>query len=182
MIRADSLNWTAGLQNSMTVRSAFPADCEAIAALYRRVARVPGGLARLEEEISDEYVAGFIHSASTRGIILVAENDGGAIAGEIHAYASELFCFAHILGDLTIAVDPDYQGSGVGRQLFVQFMQQAEARRGVSRIELIARESNRRALVFYQSLGFVVEGEMRRRIRNTDGSLESDIPMAWVRP
>ena len=49
----------------------------------------------------------------------------------------------------------------------------------ISRVELIVRESNERALAFYESLGFEREGEMRGRILNADGSLESDIPMAW---
>jgi ribosomal protein S18 acetylase RimI-like enzyme len=48
-------------------------------------------------------------------------------------------------------------------------------------VELIARESNAKAIAFYQSLGFVIEGRFERRIRNPDGSLEADIPMAWLR-
>ena len=35
--------------------------------------------------------------------------------------------------------------------------------------------------LFYESLGFRQEGEFLSRIRNIDGSLESDIPMAWTR-
>jgi putative acetyltransferase len=166
----------------MHIRPASPIDCDVIAALYRRVARLPGGLARLEDEISEDYVAGFVHRACERGIILVAVANDGALAGEIHAYRSELFCFAHVLGDLTIAVDPGHQSAGVGRQLFTRFMELAEAEPDVLRIELVARESNRRALAFYNSLGFVIEGDFRRRIRNPDGSLESDVPMAWIRP
>lgn len=38
-----------------------------------------------------------------------------------------------------------------------------------------------RAIGFDRSLGFGQEGTMRRRIRNPDGSLEPDIPMAWPR-
>ena len=51
----------------------------------------------------------------------------------------------------------------------------------VLRIELISRESNRKAIQFYESLGFRREGEFGSRIRNVDCSLESDIPMAWIR-
>ena len=45
---------------------------------------------------------------------------------------------------------------------------------------LIARESNEAAIRFYESLGFSVEGKMKSRIRNIDGTLEADIPMAWI--
>jgi len=51
----------------------------------------------------------------------------------------------------------------------------------IRRIELIARESNRKALAFYTSLGFELEGKMINRIKNLDGSLDSDIPMAWIK-
>ena len=51
----------------------------------------------------------------------------------------------------------------------------------ITRVELIVRQSNDRALRFYESLGFQREGELRLRIRNPDGSLDADIPMAWIR-
>jgi len=56
-----------------------------------------------------------------------------------------------------------------------------EMRPDIQRVELISRESNRKAILFYESLGFRQEGEFVSRIRNVDGSLESDIPMAWTR-
>lgn len=51
----------------------------------------------------------------------------------------------------------------------------------IDRVELIARESNTKAIAFYHSLGFEIEGAMRGRIQNIDGSVENDIPMAWIR-
>ena len=49
-------------------------------------------------------------------------------------------------------------------------------------IARLVRGSKRKAIAFYESLGFVQEGKFRGRIRNLDGSLEADIPMAWTRP
>ncbi|MGE0622438.1 MAG: N-acetyltransferase family protein [Pseudomonadales bacterium] len=166
----------------MQIRSSLPDDLDAVLALYRRVARVPGGLARLEPEVSREYVAGFLASAHSRGISLVAQAQDGHLLGEIHAYTPGLFCFAHVLSELTIAVDPAAQGLGLGRQLFERFMATVrDERPDVLRVELIARESNARAIGFYEKLGFRREGVFAGRIRNVDGSLESDIPMAWIR-
>ena len=39
----------------------------------------------------------------------------------------------------------------------------------IERIELRVRSANPRALALYQSLGFTVEGELKERIKLTDG-------------
>lgn len=165
--------------DGLSLRVSSTEDATAVLALYRRVAQVPGGLARLPFEITMPYVEGFLEPASTRGVGLVAESAAGVVLGEIHAYSPTIFCFSHVLTDLTIAVDPKLQGSGLGRRLFSAFLQKVvDERPHISRVELIARESNTRAIRFYESLGFEREGELRGRILNSDGSLESDIPMA----
>ncbi|MDJ0759300.1 MAG: GNAT family N-acetyltransferase [Woeseiaceae bacterium] len=157
-------------------------DLDAVFGLYRNVAGRPGGLARLETEIDKDFVRRFLRRAIDSGVAFVAVSDDGDIDGEIHAVSPGIFCFSHVLTDLTIAVHPAAQSRGLGRQLFETFMREImESRPDIDRVELIARESNARALLFYESLGFVREGEFRRRIRNVDGSLESDIPMAWIR-
>lgn len=166
----------------MKIRATTLADSAAILLLYQRVADIPGGLARLSDEISADYVQGFLSRALTGGLSYVAIAADGEIVGEIHAYTPGIFCFSHLLSELTIAVSPDVQGQGVGRRLFESFMSEVEHNRGeVLRVELIARESNAKAITFYESLGFSVEGRFERRIRNLDGRLEADIPMAWLR-
>ena len=166
----------------MNIRPTTPADTDAVFRLYQRVAAVPGGLARLEAEVTEDYVSGFIISTLEHGTGFVAVDTNGEVRGEIHAYSPGLFCFSHVLSDLTIAVDPDIQGQGLGRQLFEAFMTDVrDELPEILRIELIARESNARAIAFYETLGFVREGEFRGRIRNVDGSIESDVPMGWQR-
>lgn len=166
---------------TIAIEPSCPDDAPAVYALYRRVAAIPGGLARLEHEVTPEYVGHALERATQGGLGLVARNEG-RIVGEIHAARSPLFCFAHVLGELTIAVSPDAQGQGIGARLFGRFMQiVATERPDISRVELIARESNTNALRLYERLGFRAEGRMEGRIRNPDGSLEADIPMAWIR-
>ncbi|MEO1575855.1 MAG: GNAT family N-acetyltransferase [Pseudomonadota bacterium] len=164
----------------MTLRPITNNDVAALTELYRAVAAVPGGLARLEREISDDYVAGAVSAVVASGIGVVAEDTEG-ITGVIHARSPGLFCFSHVLNDLTIAVHPRAQGKGVGRQLFERFMRAVRARDALLRVELVVRESNRKAIAFYESLGFKREGVFAERIRNLDGTLEADIPMAWTR-
>jgi ribosomal protein S18 acetylase RimI-like enzyme len=167
---------------AFTVTNGNSEDIEAVTALYREVAAVEGGLARTAAEISREYVENFVSRALDSGVVVVARN-GQRIIGEIHAYALGPRVFAHVLGELTIAVHPDFQGSGVGKALFSELMRQvAEERPDILRVELIARESNARAIEFYKKLGFAVEGRMTSRIRSVGGGFEADIPMAWHRP
>ena len=164
------------------IRKARPDDASDILALYRRVARVPGGLARLEHEIDAAYVNGFVVRAQDAGIELLAIDAEHGLVGEIHASPSPLHVFSHVLTDLTIAVDPIAQGRGVGRRLFEALLDQVRtAHPEILRVELIASASNRRAISLYTSLGFQQEGEMRGRIRTPEGGFEADIPMAWHR-
>lgn len=166
----------------LDIRVASSDDLLQVLSLYRRVAAVPGGIARLSHEVSESYVRSFLHKATADGVALVATSDSGEIVAEIHAYSSGLYCFSHILSELTVVVDPTVQGEGVGRLVFDAFLQSVlDNRPDVLRVELIARESNQNAIAFYKSLGFNVEGLLQSRIKNLDGSMESDIPMAWIR-
>lgn len=162
----------------ITIRRSSPADGDAILALYRAVAAIPGGLARTVDELD---VAAMLAAPWARGLSLVAERDG-FVLGELHASTPEPAVFAHVLGDLTIAVHPLAQGRGVGRALFTRLLAIVrDERPEVSRIELYVRESNVRGRALYESLGFVVEGRLRLRVRGVDGVLEDDLVMGWVR-
>ena len=54
---------------------------------------------------------------------------------------------------------------GVGKSGLISFAE-------IQRVELIARESNQRAIQFYESLGFRIEGRLENRIKNPDAFLE----------
>jgi RimJ/RimL family protein N-acetyltransferase len=168
--------------NSIELRPSAIDDLASVHSLYRAVAERPGGLARLPVEITRSYVENFLHATISRGLGFVAVDERKEIVAEIHSYSPEIFCFSHILTDLTIAVHPSLQGQGLGRDIFTHFLSSVNTQRPqINRVELIARESNKRALAFYASLGFRQEGELQNRVLNLDGSLESDIPMAWLR-
>lgn len=165
----------------LTIRPSTPADAPAVRALYQRVAQASGGLARQPNEITADYVQHFLDRAQAQGVGLVAEQAGQVVA-EIHAYASGLQIFAHVLGDLTVAVDAAVQGRGVGRRLFEALLGEVQSRFShVRRVELLVRESNARALALYEQLGFRREGRLEGRVASGHG-LEADIPMAWHAP
>jgi ribosomal protein S18 acetylase RimI-like enzyme len=47
------------------------------------------------------------------------------------------------------------------------------------RVELITRESNKKAIKFYESIGFVIEGRFGKRIKNADGEVLKPISQ-WL--
>lgn len=61
-----------------------------------------------------------------------------------------------------IAVDPEQQGRGIGRQLYAAFVEQLRARGGRQvRIETSSKESYAATGGFYERLGFSIDGRLR---------------------
>ncbi len=165
------------------IRKSSFEDCDLIFDLYQTVSRIEGGLARRQSEISKNYVENFTQKAIQNGAQFVAvDSQTNKIVGEIHCYCLEPAVFAHVLTELTIAVSPHYQGLGIGKQLFETLLKYVTTeRKDILRVELIARESNGKAIRLYEKLGFRIEGRFENRIRNAQG-FEADIPMAWLNP
>lgn len=170
------------MSDTVELRLARQKDAQAIKDLYLVVAERSGGLARYPDEISQQYIDGFMASSAERGVEIVATDDRGRVVGELHAYTNGMRRFDHVLGSLTIAVHPDTQGQGIGRRLFQRLFEEISSRPEFSRVELFTQESNTRGRRLYESLGFRQEGRFEQAIRRLDGAgLEADIPMAWTR-
>ena len=167
-----------------TVRKSKHSDASAILTLHRTVARISGGLARYEDEITEQYVNEVLTNSLEHGVSVVAERSvTREIVGELHAYPYSMRRLAHTLTHLTVAVHPDAQGHGVGGQLFRALLDEVlDHRPEIRRVELIVQENNTRARRLYESVGFVAEGRMLSAILDTGtGLLETDVPMAWLR-
>jgi ribosomal protein S18 acetylase RimI-like enzyme len=170
------------LKNLYTHRFAGLGDEGRIMSLYKTVAGNSGVIAREAEEVTPEYIRNNLGKSSQNGICLVVENpdDDRQLLGEIHCYKLEPAVFNHILSELTIVVHPDFQNKGIGKLLFTSLLKHIEeVRNDIFRVELIVRESNTKAQMFYQKIGFTPEGRFEKRIDTKSGSFEADIPMAW---
>ncbi len=167
--------------SDFTVRPATPQDAAAILALHRKVAAMPGGLAREPGEVTADYVAHAMAVAADGGVNLVAVDVKGGLCGELHVERMKVAIFAHVLTDLTVAVDPDWQGRGVGSALFRALIEAARTMSPpVGRIELWTGAANLGAQRLYQRLGFKIEGRMIGRGRHPDGHVEDDIVMGLM--
>lgn len=170
---------------SLEMRSATAKDVKSLLELYKAVAKIPGGIPRESKEISESYIQHHLEAALERGVMIVAAETGRGkkLRGAIHAYRPNPKSFSHMLSALTIVIHPEFQGKGVGRQVFSHFLETIQkSHPAILRVELIVRESNLRGILLYETLGFVREGRMEKRIRSTSGGHEADISMAWFNP
>lgn len=169
----------------MHYRTAVIDDVDRLVGLYKSVAEVDGGIVRLANEITHDYVRKFCEKSLESGLIIVAEHpdDPNMLVAEIHAYKKGFSAFDHVLSNLTIVVHPDFQGKKIGRTILTIFLEEVGRNHpNIGRVELIARESNAKAISLYQSMGFLIEGRLEMRIKGTDGHYEADIPMRWENP
>jgi ribosomal protein S18 acetylase RimI-like enzyme len=168
----------------VVIRKAESNDADAIFQLYKEVAKFGGGIARVEEEITNEYVSGIFNHTKGSGIMLVGiEPISGNLIAEIHASKYGIQIFDHILTNLTLVVHPDFQGKGIGKQIFRAFLTDIEKERpDIGRVELESRSSNPSAIALYKSLGFVEEGRMKNKTKNKNGSFQDSLLMAWMNP
>lgn len=159
-------------------------DASTLVELYRSIASRPGGFVRTEEEIDSNYVEKALRTGSRAGVAIGAfDRESNKMIGAITARKPGLKVFDHVLTGLIIGVQPEYQSQGIGRRLFLDFIEHVQqSRTDILRIELLARESNQRQISFYEGVGFRREGFFENRIRRSDGSFEGDVPMAWLKP
>ncbi len=166
----------------MIIKPATKNDIPKIFDLYKEVASIPGYLARLEEEIDLTYIETNICSALDNGVCLIAiDMQTDKITGVIHGQSPGIKCFQHVIGNITIAISPNFQGNGIGKRLFSDFISHIKNNKSnITRIELFARESNTKGINLYKSLGFEIEGRLRKRVQNLDETREDDLVMGLV--
>ena len=167
-----------------TLRKADKSDTRKVFELYQRVTKaMPGGIARDYNEITDEYVQNFMQESSAYGLEFIIDNPDNKdeIIAEIHCHKMGPKVFDHIFSDLTIVIDPRFQGKGIGKIIFLHLLDHIKnSRPDILRVELVVKESHTGARALYSKIGFVAEGRFEKRFRMPDGSYDTDIPMVWM--
>jgi putative acetyltransferase len=161
--------------SQIALRPLSLADAPELLVLMRRA---EGGLGRLPDEMDLPWMEEALTSALAGGLAIGAW-DGPRLVGMIKTSRMPSVQFQHVLWDLTVAVDPDAQGRGIGYRLFAELLANAAALTPrVERVELVVREGLTHAIRLYERLGFRREGRFERRFRLSDGTYEADVAMA----
>ncbi|HJR12945.1 MAG TPA: GNAT family N-acetyltransferase [Rhodanobacteraceae bacterium] len=161
----------------MQIRTATPADAEAIATAEAETQRTPGLLVGWPGEIPVDAYRAKIARLATAGRYIVAE-ENEALVGHAFLEPMPMRANAHVF-QLTIVVHPGHLERGIGRAMLRDLLDWAQRDARVGRVELNVRAGNLRAQNLYRSLGFVEEARYRNRVRRIDGRLEDDLGMAW---
>lgn len=165
----------------ITIRRALEEDAPAVLALACALDREtsfmmlePG-----ERTSSVEEQARRIQSMHTsgNGMLFVAENEGGALAGLLGAQGGQYRRNRHTVR-IFVGVRQAYAGQGIGTQLFCAMEDWARAW-GAHRLELTVMAHNQRGLALYHKMGFTIEGRLRDALK-VDGQYIDEFVMAKI--
>lgn len=146
--------------SSYIIRRALPADAASLsvfaARLFRSTYSDDTAAEDLEAYIRDHLTIGHIEADITdpEGAVFLAMN-GDVIAGYIHLIAR--VDDAPLATLSRIYVDSDHRGGGLAGRLLRAVIDEATAR-GADRLQLTVYERNKRAIAFYEKMGFVIVG------------------------
>lgn len=140
------------------------------------VARERRYLAFLEAPSAEE-TAAFVRRNIRKGYPqFVALVDGGVVGWcDILPIDRPVKSHGGVLG---LGILPEHRGRGIGTALIEAALAGARAC-GLTRVELVVRQRNARAIALYERLGFAHEGAKRNAVR-IDGAYEDAICMALL--
>lgn len=168
--------------SSVNIRKAHRSDRTCIAKIYNEVAGKVEGITRRPEEITETYIFSLLNKSEDECIFLVVEDDDDNIIGFGHAERSKLMAYRHILSNYAIVVSPSSQLKGIGRGIFMGFMDYiTKSRPDIKRLEMEVKYDEDRIKLF-EATGFKTEAIIPSRARFIDDSFYDEVLMAWENP
>ncbi|TYR81507.1 GNAT family N-acetyltransferase [Priestia megaterium] len=147
----------------VTIRKALKEDAAAMIAFYNAVAGETDFLSFGKNEfvMSLEEYERFIESAcpENNAILIIATIDD-EIASIASITSNQKKRYKHV-GTLGIVIAEKYCGLGLGRKLMEELIDWAKLNETTTKIDLVTREDNARAIELYKKVGFEVEGRLR---------------------
>lgn len=166
--------------SDLAIRRAREADAEILCNAEREIARTPGRLVSVPEELLPSNFAAKTRDLHAAGTYLVAERDGAIVGHAFLDFVSTVSRLKHVRY-LNIVIHSGNAGQGIGTAL-VRELQAIGAQAGVERIELRVRAKNIAAVNLYKKCGFEEECTSLRRIKLEDGTYLDDMSMVWFAP
>ncbi|WP_062260544.1 GNAT family N-acetyltransferase [Endozoicomonas arenosclerae] len=159
-----------------SIRTATDADRDSLYSIYSAPSVAPNmGFDPCSRAAFDDIVC----ELESTGELLVLENHSKSIDAvcKISRRGHRLRHSAYI-GSL--AIHPEKQSQGVGRHFFKTITDQLK-QEGYTRLELLVAADNLRAISFFQSFGFEIEGTLKQYFsRSGYDELFDEHIMAWV--
>lgn len=166
----------------MNIRKAHITDRSDIVDIYQSVADSVQGITRRPDEITQTYIFSLLNKAESDFVMLVVEDDDLNIVGFGHAEKPGVKAYDHILQNYTIAVSPDVQSKGIGRGIFMGFLDYLiKNRPDIKRLEMEVEYDEDRIALF-QGTGFKLEAVIKDRVKGRDGNYYDQALMAWENP
>ncbi|MET0310704.1 MAG: GNAT family N-acetyltransferase [Burkholderiaceae bacterium] len=166
------------LPETLVIRSAEPADALGISHLYAVTGVYEGTLQT--PDVAHATRLEMLQKTDAQTCRLVAVSEGAVVAHAALYQAHTGLRRAHVRV-LAIAVDPRWQGKGLGTELIGRLLAWADRWAGVLRVELTVHADNERAAALYRRLGFVDEGR-HRGYALKDGRYMDALSMARLHP
>lgn len=116
-------------------------------------------------------------SANAGHICLVAMHNGKLI-GMLENWTDPRARIRHSTS-FGMSVHPEFQRSGVGRDILSKFIDWVAAHKTLQRIELHVHSDNQAAIALYESIGFTVEGVRKAAVHYQNKGFVDDILMAY---
>lgn len=173
-IRARGPRLDAG---AIVIRAHRPDDAPAMARLQSSESVMEGTFAtpfQSEREWRNRLAA---QDASVRGVVALV---GGRLAGSAAVFGNESPRLVHS-ARFGIAVDPEFQGRGVGDALTKACLELADRWMGARRVQLEVFSDNARAQALYRKHGFEPEG-VQRASAFRRGTYADAVVMGRIRP
>ena len=165
-------------------RKATIKDTGDIFRLYKLQSKISTNSTRDETEITKKQVEDFTLRSLKNSSQFVAVDPlkEHLLIGEIHCYKLDPKAYSHMLTDLTMAIHPEYNGTGLEQKLVATLLSNIiQNRADIWRIELMIAANNTESINHFKEAGFIVEGKLENRIRKS-GQAEAEIAMAWFNP
>jgi putative acetyltransferase len=166
------------MSEDVVIRATEPADAPGIAALLGRPGTFEGTLQLPDMPVASRVAS--LQAVDPQACKLVAVAGGGEVVGMGALYTVASLRRAHVRS-LAIAIAPERQGQGLGRQMMARLLDWADRWGQVLRIELHVHADNAAAITLYRSLGFVEEGR-HRAYALKNGAYVDSLSMARLHP
>lgn len=161
----------------MKIRKAHIEDAESISEIRKQEGVRKTVLALSSERI--DATINFLEMMESHGRAYVAED-----AGKVVGLCALLLCGSKRRGhcaEVSVMVDSDYHGRGVGTVLMKKLLAEADGVLRLHRLELNVLTDNKPAISLYEKLGFTIEA-LKKSSCIRDGSFTSEYLMGRIRP